>query len=902
MGFNNKYPYTDFHEMNLDWILEVVKRIETEWPEFKTTLENEWNEYKDELTGEGGEWPTFKTQIETTINNFIHDVVGDYNEDLDYKTGMFCYHEGTVYKCVQISSAAFPRPFNSYGWFSYSGQDLHSVLNDLFNTVTSAINNQNIDIASWIVRTAAQWDPTTPYTVGDYCSAHIGGGFNPFTWHYYKCIQDCTNVSVLDTNYWKEVIFASDVAETIAAYKQAMQDQYDQFLEDYQRTFGVVQVRGSSTTDVMSQKAVSDELATIDNTLNTIDGDIDTIDNTLDTIDNTLDDIESGQKVVGHAAVADNLTPYSEDSGTTQENPFISQGTGTDNNSVIVTTGNIARQLEKQGNTIAKNQKCYQGISNVPYGDGITNVSVQTDYVEVELTATSGYCALNAAFGSLIENHIGLGIIKVWCDNTIRVTPALPAATLMNSVSVPANTWSWAYSTGTIALSNPTLVIRFDSGTIGAKLRLSRTAGPDFIDLTQWFNGTANIPQDLLDNPSHFSWYYNGSLAYDAGSLQNCNGRYLECGQGRNLFAGNSTESAQYIGHYYIDSNSNYSKSANGSYNCYRILVTPNRPIMMSISDGSNLITYAIKRYVDKDFNLISGDTVGYSAKYAIVTPPAGTRYVEFSLSTNQQLTDVFDIQLYYSPEEGGEGYLDSNNTPIHYPYIAPIRIDTGNETLKAFDKKLPSGVITRDTGEYTFTGSESWIARGGTPDVDYYVCTLSLPDGGSVSENKTKGIASCNVLFGNGYSGGVANLIELDGYRAYISVARGISPNSILTSSVTIQYELGTPTTEQGTSFSEYADINDYSYMAWFDTDGNLVSIPQGCKLFYPVDYKGFIDDLVMYTNGDATALAKEEDITDSALNARGYLKLTALSGYDATKTQTLKNIQGVFTWVDDQ
>ena len=66
--------------------------------------------------------------------------------------------------------------------------------------------------------------------------------------------------------------------------------------------------------------------------------------------------IKQGAIVTGHSAVADNLTPYSEDSGTTQENPFISQGTGTDNNSVIVTTGNIARQLEKQGNTIVVKQ------------------------------------------------------------------------------------------------------------------------------------------------------------------------------------------------------------------------------------------------------------------------------------------------------------------------------------------------------------------------------------------------------------------------------------------------------------------------------------------------------------------------------------------------------------------
>lgn len=29
-GFENKYPYTDFHELNLDWILENVKRIADE--------------------------------------------------------------------------------------------------------------------------------------------------------------------------------------------------------------------------------------------------------------------------------------------------------------------------------------------------------------------------------------------------------------------------------------------------------------------------------------------------------------------------------------------------------------------------------------------------------------------------------------------------------------------------------------------------------------------------------------------------------------------------------------------------------------------------------------------------------------------------------------------------------
>lgn len=49
MGFLNKYPYTDFHELNLDWALETVKDLFLQVEnlvEWKTEHEAEYEQLK----------------------------------------------------------------------------------------------------------------------------------------------------------------------------------------------------------------------------------------------------------------------------------------------------------------------------------------------------------------------------------------------------------------------------------------------------------------------------------------------------------------------------------------------------------------------------------------------------------------------------------------------------------------------------------------------------------------------------------------------------------------------------------------------------------------------------------------------------------------------------------------
>lgn len=42
MGFFNKYPYTDFHELNLDWIIEKIKDVENALKDYQTYNKITW--------------------------------------------------------------------------------------------------------------------------------------------------------------------------------------------------------------------------------------------------------------------------------------------------------------------------------------------------------------------------------------------------------------------------------------------------------------------------------------------------------------------------------------------------------------------------------------------------------------------------------------------------------------------------------------------------------------------------------------------------------------------------------------------------------------------------------------------------------------------------------------------
>ena len=549
---------------------------------------------------------------------------------------------------------------------------------------------------------------------------------------------------------------------------------------------------------------------------------------------------------VGEADVAKNLKAYSSDSGTLQENPFISQGTGTNNNTEIVTTSTNCEFKSKNGNTIAWNQFAKALTSNDWEVEDSTKCSVTFNNGEANCTLLQG--GTGYSYGVHNESaRKGLGHTWLISFEAKSSSGFNIGYDVFNSGgNLGATTTSYKlFSTITTFNNEGRFFICPRSGDVTPSANDTFSIrNVKLIDLTQMFDG--NIPQDLLDNPSHFSWYYNGSLAYNTGSLENANGRYLELGQGRNLF---NQETA--VGYW----DETGFVSANG-YICNKnlIFVIPNRKCYYHCERTENISMYFV--FYDKDSNYCGSiSSLGSDNSFDV---PLNAVYVSFwnSLANYGKSTYNHDItiSLYYTPEQGGEGYSE------HYDYVEPVVVDTGTEVLRsagsAYDIKVTSGGITRNVGVVDLN-ILNWTYDSTYAYWEASVSGFKLPTDADTKGNILHAIYENRIA--SGFSATSDNGITLvtTGYLRVKTTSSSIQPSGNL------YYELATPTTEQGTPFDPYPAINDYSYMLWKDTDNNLVSIPQGASIFYPVNYAGTLDDLYSYTDGDVTTLAKKSDLT---------------------------------------
>ena len=94
-GFFNKYPYTDFHELNLDWLLEHYSDLVNQLNEINSWISQHKIDYANaisELDRLSNEIDTFELQIRTSFEQLkaeqqqqLDKAISDLNFEVDQK-------------------------------------------------------------------------------------------------------------------------------------------------------------------------------------------------------------------------------------------------------------------------------------------------------------------------------------------------------------------------------------------------------------------------------------------------------------------------------------------------------------------------------------------------------------------------------------------------------------------------------------------------------------------------------------------------------------------------------------------------------------------------------------------------------------------------------------------------
>ena len=522
---------------------------------------------------------------------------------------------------------------------------------------------------------------------------------------------------------------------------------------------------------------------------------------------------------VGKSLVTKQIENVSENSGSTQEDPFIFQATGTNNNTSETPTSPVAKQLEKQGNSVVYNQQL-NGFFNFNTYNSTASVS---DGVAT-ITNTSGTGVYYRPF-----NYVGSH--KYWVSITCKQDEVGTLAFNDNYLTTKTLTTvvgSWVTVQFIITPSASATNPHFQLQKIGANGDKAYFKDCYLIDLAQWYGSNDNIPSYLLSHPEYFTNLYNGDYHYSTGGIDTSDGVTLET-IGFNQWDeewenGYINDQGQLV----TDTNSIRSKNYN---RCI-----PNATYYICGS-GVRILWYdANQNFIDSEGGISNTTKVS----------PNNAVYFKVSLY-NYGTTYKNDICINLSWDGQRDGTYES--------YIKRS-YNTGTETLRsagsAKDIKVPSGVITRKVGSVDL-GSLSWTGDG----TNRFYASLSGSINNFICAKYQKILASDYTNRSK-----IGMLIDSNNILVYDTSYDNATAFTTAMSGVMLNYELATPTTEQGTPFAENIEVDDYGTMAWLDGNGDYVEIPQGCKLFYPADYVLLVDDLNNYTDGDVTKLALKTDL----------------------------------------
>lgn len=594
--------------------------------------------------------------------------------------------------------------------------------------------------------------------------------------------------------------------------------------------------------------------------------------------------IKNGSIQVGSAKEADSLKTSV---GVTDNTPFSAETAGGDSD---ITTGyqNLNKLVgckvvkNNWARPVSSNYWDYAGSGTLTFNDGVAT-----------FTATDVSSGVKQNPMSCVGGH------KYLCTIDAKLTTAgdylrvdFRDGTQVEIAGYSKSTTAWQTIMGIVtAVSSNTNGYYRMLDTRASDWDAYQIKNPRIIDLTLRY-GSNDVVNAILGNDS--SKYVENLLAfdpnilkdtdYDTGSFSMCKSASLESVE-YNQFEGNSESNPQYIGHYYqYPASQNFAIASNDTMNCFVVPVKGGQSIGLYVDKDGTLGMLGVLAFLDANKNLIGGNDEGYSKTARGTwhfTLPVNCRYVRFAMGTNQT---SLNYCLYYYWDGSRIGYepFKKHSYPMPNVDLNGILKVVNGKVVADGDELTPDGSGNSTRWKKKKISDYGWTKET-DGDIAYFKCTINdifIPSDYAsrvIDVQTTKYMPSVAVSYG------------LMSDKSWLHIGRNFSVRDDTYSTaeafveananVEFQYKLDTPTMLTADTFSRNVYMDDFGFISFLDENGNVIDGLQGNEILYKANVSGFAESLYVRADGDPEFFAEADDLTDEALNARGYYKMQDLS-----------------------
>lgn len=350
------------------------------------------------------------------------------------------------------------------------------------------------------------------------------------------------------------------------------------------------------------------------------------------------------------------------------------------------------------------------------------------------------------------------------------------------------------------------------------------------------------------------------------------------------------------------------------------IPVLPNTTYTFDKTNSPSTYTWKAVCFSTNAINNVVGVYSGSFYGSNTFTTPSNCQYIRFYIASNNLASYSNDICLHfhYDGERDGEYEPYESNeyalSPVELRGIA--KKDAQGNLYFDGDSYTPDGKVVRKYGIVDL-GTLTW-ERAQWSGANYHFNSqgiIGLVNTSRVNISCARFVAVGrthvievgnvdNVITIRTSSSTLSGLIEIrcDTYETAVAFKQAMS-------GVYLVYELATETEETTDTYQETQQVDNWGTEQYLppESDTRPCEVPVGHDTDYLLDLKSKLEIMPDSPSADGDYVVHSESSVNTYvalgawLSSNGWIKLTDISGYDAEKTQTLKNVNGTLTWVDD-